>query len=546
MDGCRTTSAYQHVSDGTTSVVPYAAAANAADFVRFGHLSGLTTIPSGVFHGSITTELWLEYNSITSNNIGDDAFNQLTSLNILKLHSNLLTVVKATWFANMTSLQEIYLHMNDIDIIESGTFADNVNLNILELWDNAIKELPYDMFDLDNPPINITSLVIGQENSLNCTCVICWLKHADKSWVTVKPQTSPVTWPTTCWHPAALSGQQWSLLSAADMGCSQPCSPSVMSIENALSLEPNPGSGVCGAIYKLQCATGHKALPSSSGPMFCDTFGNWTNRPRCEANICDSSTYTIANGLLYFPNISSPHGTYYSAKCDPGYSMNANSTGPMDCDSNGVFTNKPACIPNVCLNSSLVVKYGDVHFPNILSPTRTEYNVSCYTGFTPSDQNNMTGTLECQSDGTWGNKPVCFMPWKSPSLSDFTLADVTDNNPLTAFTLHKSNCLNFDLWLPDLNVTSTIKVNISGMGLQCESGHSVLRPIEISTGTDTDGLHKECSLDTGTINDEPVITCMFTCYCTTTTCYSLHVLIRREAILGISGQIQDITYTYFM
>ena len=276
---------------------------------------------------------------------------------------------------------------------------------------------------------------------------------------------------------------------SATLGCTQACSQSEMNvslIENAVSLEPNITHGTCGETYRVQCEHGHTVFPSSPGTMFCDISGNWTNRPKCLINTCNNSTYAITNGQLDFPTDSSPHGTYFSATCDPGYSTN-NQNGTMECDSNGIFTNKPICSPNMCLNSSLLVQNGEVHFPTAMGSTEAAYNVTCNPGFTALNLTEMTGTLQCELDGSWGNKPVCFMLWKSSSLNDLELADITDGNPLTALTMHKSNCFSFDLWLPfDLEVTSTIEVNVTGTGIKCQSSNSILPPIDITTGTDID------------------------------------------------------------
>ncbi len=295
--------------------------------------------------------------------------------------------------------------------------------------------------------------------------------------------------------------------------------------------------------FYLFFTQGHTAFPSYSGTMWCDSYGNWTNRPECLINTCDNSTYTITNGRLDFPSDSSPHGTYFAATCDPGYSTDY-PNGTMDCDSNGGFTNKPTCNPNMCLNSSLVVQYGDVHFSTTSRITDTAYyNVSCIPGFKASNLTEMTGTLKCGLDGSWEKKPVCFMQWKSSRLTDLSLADVTDGNPLTTLTLHKANCFNIDLWLPfDLEVTSNIEVNITGTGMKCQSSHSVIRSIEVTTGTDIEGLHSECMPGTHIVSNSAFTTCRFTCNCTIVRCQSLHVLFRREAILATSAQIMDIAY----
>ena len=55
--------------------------------------------------------------------------------------------------------------------------------------------------------------------------------------------------------------------------------------------------------------------------------------------------------------------------------------------------------------------------------------------------------------------------WKSSILTEQNLADITDNNNSTFFTINKAACTYIELWGDDLQVTSSVKVNITGAGM---------------------------------------------------------------------------------
>ena len=154
----------------------------------------------------------------------------------------------------------------------------------------------------------------------------------------------------------------------------------------------------------MECAPGHTARPSGYDAMECDASGIWLNRPSCLVNICDNSTYTIANGRVDFPTDSSPYGSDFSASCEMGYNVTQPS-GIMNCDSEGVFVNKPSCIENTCLKNSFYVQYGQVHFPLNDSITGTNFSISCV------NENfiaNVTqGAIQCGPKGEWLNRSIC-------------------------------------------------------------------------------------------------------------------------------------------
>ncbi len=55
--------------------------------------------------------------------------------------------------------------------------------------------------------------------------------------------------------------------------------------------------------------------------------------------------------------------------------------------------------------------------------------------------------------------------WKSNILTEQNLADINDNNNSTFFTINKAECTYIELWADDLQVTSSVKVNITGAGM---------------------------------------------------------------------------------
>ncbi len=55
--------------------------------------------------------------------------------------------------------------------------------------------------------------------------------------------------------------------------------------------------------------------------------------------------------------------------------------------------------------------------------------------------------------------------WKSNILTKQNLAAINDNNNSTFFTVNKAECTYIELWADDLQVTSSVKVNITGAGM---------------------------------------------------------------------------------
>ena len=86
--------------------------------------------------------------------------------------------------------------------------------------------------------------------------------------------------------------------------------------------------------------------------------------------------------------------------------------------------------------------------------------------------------------------------WKSLILKEQDLEYIKDNNILTHFTMNKSHCSNIELWADKLEVNSSIEVNVTGIGIRCDSTHPVIRAIEVTTAINMYGKHTECRMTT--------------------------------------------------
>ncbi len=186
---------------GITSLSGYGSWVNSYTCLRW-DWNSISVIPQGLLHGTITTSLNFDRNVLTTQGIPHDAFNRMTSLETLQLQHMYLTVVKATWFHNLTSLHTLWLSFNNIHTIEVSAFKDLVSINTLGLNDNDLKEIQFNVFNPDNLPNNIGSLYLST-NPWNCTCLMCWAKLGQGTWITLKESSGT----TSCSTPAALANQ---------------------------------------------------------------------------------------------------------------------------------------------------------------------------------------------------------------------------------------------------------------------------------------------------------------------------------------------------
>ncbi len=97
------------------------------------------------------------------------------------------------------------------------------------------------------------------------------------------------------------------------------------------------------------------------------------------------------------------------------------------------------------------------------------------------------------------------MCWKSSILTERDIENIKDDSTLTKFKINKKECSLIELLADDFEVTSSIKVNITGTGLRCSSAHPVILPMEVTTATRINGEQKECPL-TATITGNTIYT----------------------------------------
>ncbi len=97
--------------------------------------------------------------------------------------------------------------------IELGSFKDLVSLNNLGLWDNDLTEIQFNIFDPDNLPNNMGGLYLPT-NPWDCTCLMCWVKLGQGSWITFKDTANPPGSTTRCSTPATLANQLFTTMSA--------------------------------------------------------------------------------------------------------------------------------------------------------------------------------------------------------------------------------------------------------------------------------------------------------------------------------------------
>ncbi len=84
--------------------------------------------------------------------------------------------------------------------------------------------------------------------------------------------------------------------------------------------------------------------------------------------------------------------------------------------------------------------------------------------------------------------------WKSLFLSDQDINHINDGNSSTYLTINRTQCSHIELWADDLEITSSLEVNITGIDIRCDSTHPVISPVEVTTGSNVYGKHRECQL----------------------------------------------------
>ena len=123
-------------------------------------------------------------------------FQELISLQVLRMAINKITSIEAQTFLNLRNLRILQIHINKITTIEEQAFADLSNLKTLYLYNNQLSTLSYDMFT-GFSSLNILNLERNKlktleasvlknfdrplqlwllDNSLECDNKLCWLK----------------------------------------------------------------------------------------------------------------------------------------------------------------------------------------------------------------------------------------------------------------------------------------------------------------------------------------------------------------------------------
>ncbi len=82
-----------HFLQSRTTLSGYGPSVNTYSCLRWDH-NLISEIPSGLFHGTITTYLNFDNNRFTTEGIPHDAFNRMTSLQTIHLQESFLTVIK--------------------------------------------------------------------------------------------------------------------------------------------------------------------------------------------------------------------------------------------------------------------------------------------------------------------------------------------------------------------------------------------------------------------------------------------------------------------
>ncbi len=249
-------------------------------------------------------------------------------------------------------------------------------------------------------------------NKPSCIANVCGLGQTITYSASVDPnstnQSTGYSWTVTCNSGYSISAATGTMIcDVAGSWTNKPsCSANTcnvgQTISNSASVNPNPTSQSTGYSWNVSCNSGY-SISAASGAMVCDVAGSWTNKPSCIANVCGFGQ-TITNSASVDPNPTNQSTGYlWNVSCNSGYSVSA-TTGAMVCDVAGSWTNEPSCIANACNSGETIANSGSIDPSPTSQRTGYLWTVTCNAGYTVS---NRTGSMVCNSGGSWTNKPSC-------------------------------------------------------------------------------------------------------------------------------------------
>ncbi len=185
----------------------------------------LTYIEKYAFSGLINmVKLTLTY--VLIHTIHPESFQDNINITELYLSWNKLTVIQKELFAPLQKLEILQIHTNELHWIEGGSFKYNTVLGNLALQNNLLTSFPSSLFDMKHHSCNIGWFAIYY-NPINCNESMCYLKHAEKDWITFKYPNI-----LTC-TGGNLDGRTWNTLQTEDICASRSLSVYVCSSSEA-------------------------------------------------------------------------------------------------------------------------------------------------------------------------------------------------------------------------------------------------------------------------------------------------------------------------
>ncbi len=187
--------------------------------------SQLTQIEKYAFSGLIHLKKLTLLNGLI-HTIHPESFQDNINITELYLSENKLSVIQKELFAPLRKLQVLQIHTNELHWIEEGSFKYNTLLGNLALQNNLLESFPSSLFDMEHHSCNIGWFAIYY-NPINCNESMCYLKHAEKDWITFKYPNI-----LTCCG-GNLDGRTWNTLQIEDICAGRSLSLSVCTLSEA-------------------------------------------------------------------------------------------------------------------------------------------------------------------------------------------------------------------------------------------------------------------------------------------------------------------------